>query len=97
MSITLEEAMALVTEEPKQIQPTKFKATAYIERSLRGAIDGIDTNDEVLLEDFVWENCQKGITCEVIYTETGKRKVYYAEKFNTETMGIDELLGDVQI
>ena len=92
MSITLEEAMVLVTEEPKQTQTTKFKATAYIERSLRGAIDGIDTNDEVLLEDFVWENCQKGLTCEVIYNETGKRKRFYSEKFTTETMSIEELL-----
>lgn len=90
--ITLEEAMALVLEEPKQAEPKKYKATAYIERCLRGAIDGIDTDDEALLDEFVWSNCQNGYTCEVFHNETGGRKVYYAEKFTTETMSIEELL-----
>lgn len=90
--ITLEEAMALIAEESKQTEPKKYKATAYLERCLRGAMDGIDTDDETLLEEFIWSNCQAGHTCEVIHNETGSRKVYYAEKFTTETMSIEELL-----
>ena len=87
----------LITDEPHEIKPKKYKATAYIERCLRGAMDGIDTDDEALLDEFVWENCQEGFTCEVIYNETGERKVFYAEKFTTETMSIDELLDDLRL
>jgi hypothetical protein len=90
----LEEAMALIVEEPKQIKPKKFKATAYLERCLRGAMDGIDTDDEALLDEFVWSNCQSGYTCEILYAETGERKVFYAEKFTTETTSIEELLAE---
>lgn len=89
---TLEEAMALAIKEPKQTESKKFKATAYVERCLRGAMDGIDTDDEALLDEFVWNNCQAGLTCEVVYNETDERKVFYAEKFTTETMSIEELL-----
>lgn len=91
MSITLEQAMALM-EESKPALTKKYKATAYLERCLRGAMDGIDTDDETLLEEFIWSNCQAGHTCEVIHNETGSRKVYYAEQFTTETMSIEELL-----
>lgn len=94
---TLEEAMELVIDEPKEIKPAKFKATAYLERCLRGAMDGIDTDDEALLDDFVWENCQAGYTCEVIYSETGKRRVFYGEKFTTETMSVEDLLDDLRL
>lgn len=90
--ITLEEAMTLVIEDTKPIKPNKFKATAYIERCLRGAIDGINTDDEALLDEFVWSNCQSGYTCEVTYNETDERRVFYAEKFTTETISIEELL-----
>lgn len=86
------EAITLISEEPKEIKPKKYKVIAYLERCLRGAMDGIDTNDEALLDEFVWKNCQAGLTCEVIYSETGNRKVFYAEKFTTETMSIEELL-----
>lgn len=91
MSITLEQAIALM-EESMPVLTKKYKAVAYLERCLRGAVDGIDTDDEALLDEFVWENCQNGHTCEVIHNETGERKVFYAEKFTTETMSIEELL-----
>ena len=87
----------LITDEPQEIHQKKFKATAYIERCLRGAMDSIDTDDEALLDDFIWENCQEGFTCEVTYNETGKHKVFYGEKFTTETMSVEELLDDLRL
>ena len=87
----------LITDEPQEIKPKKYKATAYLERCLRGAMDGIDTDDEAMLDEFVWKNCQIGLTCEVIYAETGERKIFHAEKFTTETMSIDELLDDLHL
>lgn len=87
----------LITDEPHEIKPKKYKATAYIERCLRGAMDGIDTDDEALLDEFVWENCQNGHTCEVIYTETGNRKVYYAENFNEHAISTEDLLKDLRL
>lgn len=85
----------LITDEPQEIKPKKYKATAYLERCLRGAMDGIDTDDEALLDDFVWESCQAGYTCEVIYNETGNRRVFYGEKFTIETISLEELLDDL--
>ena len=64
--MTLEEIMALTDEESQEIKPKKYKATAYVERCLRGAMDGIDTDDLSHIEDFVWDNCQHGFTCEII-------------------------------
>lgn len=94
--MTLEEILKLAEEEKtKPIAPKKYKVIAYVERCLRGVIDGIDTDDEAVLDDFIWKNCQDGYTCEVLYHETGNRKVFYAEKFTTETMSIDELLADL--
>lgn len=87
----------LITDEPQETKPKKYKATAYIERYLRGAMDGIDTDDKTVLEEFIWENCQHGYTCEVIYNEIGERKIFYADKFTTETIGIDELLDDLHL
>ena len=87
----------LITDEPPKFKPKKYKGIAYVERCLRGAIDGIDTDDEAKLDEFVWKNCQQGLTCEVIYTKTGNRKVFYAENFTTETMSIEELLNDLRL
>lgn len=94
--MSLMELADFITEKEPSLQK-KYKATAYLERCLRGAMDGIDTDDKSLLDEFVWENCQAGYTCEVICTKTGSRKVYYAEKFTTETMSIEELLGDLHL
>jgi hypothetical protein len=85
----------LITDEPQEIKSKKYKATAYLERCLRGAMDGIDTDDEALLDEFVWKNCQEGLTCEVIYNETGNRRVFYGEKFTIETISLEELLDDL--
>ena len=87
----------LITDEPRETKSKKYKATAYIERCLRGAMDGIDTDDEALLDEFVWNNCQQGLTCEVFYAETGNRKVFYAENFNENTISIDDLLNDLRL
>ena len=89
--MTLEEAMALTIDEPKETKTTKYKAIAYLERCLRGAIDGLDTDDEAILNEFVQTNCQLGLTCEVIDVEVGARRVFYAE---TET---DDLLEDLRL
>lgn len=87
----------LITDEPHETKPKKYRAVAYIQRCLRGAMDGIETNDAAILNDFIWENCQQGFTCEVFYTETGNRKVFYAENFNENTVSVDDLLKDLHL
>lgn len=94
--MNLMELADFITEK-EPIPQKKYKAIAYLERCLRGAMDGIDTDDEALLEEFIWSNCQAGHTCEVIHNETGSRKVYYAYKFTTKTMSIEELLDDLHL
>lgn len=96
--ITLDEAMDLLaSEKPKPIKPKKYRAIAYLERCLRSAIDGIDTDNESDLIDFVWENCQQGLVCEVFYNETGKRMAFYAEDLTEKSPSINDLLGDLQL
>lgn len=87
----------LIADEPHEIKPKKYRAVAYVERCLRGAMDGIDTDDVAILDEFIWENCQHGFTCEVFYTETDSRKTFYPENFNENTMSVDDLLKDLHL
>ena len=87
----------LITDEPQPTYQRKFKATAYVERCLRGAIDGIDTDDYTAILDFVWANCQAGLACEIIDNETGERKYAYPEDFDENTIGVEDLIRDVKI
>ena len=86
-----------ITDESQEIKPKKYKATAYLERCLRGAMDGIDTNSWSQIDEFVWENCQAGFTCEIINNETGERKYAYPENFNEDAIGIDDLYDDLRM
>ena len=43
----------------------------------------------------IWENCQKGLNCELIDTETGDRNWAYADDFAEDTEEPDELLRDL--
>ena len=92
--MNIKELLALATEEPKKIKPRKYKAIAYNERCLRGAIDGIDTNNESDLVDFVWASLMQGLTCEVFYNDTNKRMVFYAEDLNKK---FNDLLEDLRL
>lgn len=87
----------LITDEPHEIKPKKYKATAYLERCLRGAMDGIDTDEESLLDEFVWRNCQQGLTCEIINNETGERRYTYPDNFNENTIGVEDLYNDLRL
>lgn len=84
----LMELAEFIAEKPPAIKPKKYKVIAYIQRCLREAVDGIDTDDIVKLRDCVWNNCKYGYTCEVIYNETDKRKIFRPDKVTD----IDELL-----
>lgn len=95
--MTLEEIMVLANEEPQKTKPKKYKAIAYVERCRRGAIDGIDSDDDTAILEFVWTSCQAGFTCEIINNETGERKYAYPEYFNENTIGVEELIRDVRI
>lgn len=92
--MTLKEIMVMLSEEPKPIKPKKYKATAYFERCLRSAVDGIDTDNEADLVDFVWSSLMQGLTCEVLYNETGKRMAFYAEDLTEKA---NDLLEDLQL
>lgn len=94
--MTLEELMIIAEEDkPKKLPPKKYKLIAYMERCLRGIIDGKETDDWSQVEEFIWENCQAGHTCEIINTETGIRKYAYPDSFNEDTVGVDELISDL--
>lgn len=79
--MNLQTLIELCPDKPRAIKSKKYKATAYLERCLHSAVDGIDTDNESDLIDFVWENCNQGLVCEVLYIETGKRTAFYAEDF----------------
>ena len=85
----------LITDEPQEAKQKKYRATAYVDRCMHCAIDGIDTDDYTDILDFVWDNCQKGLCCEIINHETGERKHAYPEYFNEDTIGVEDLIRDV--
>lgn len=87
----------LITDEPKETKTRRYKATAYLERCLRGAMDGIDTNDWSQIDDFVWKNCQQGLTCEIINNETGERRYAYPDNFSENTIGVEDLYNDLRL
>ena len=87
----------LIIDEPIVIPPKKYKALSYMERCLKGVVSGIDTDEWSLIDEFVWDNCQHGFTCEIINNETGERKYAYPDDFNENTISVEDLIRDVRI
>ena len=72
----------------------KYTVKAYLCTNFAGLMDSLETDiwDEV--EDFIWENVQKGYNCELIDNETGSRNWAYADDFDEEALNPEDLIRD---
>lgn len=71
----------------------RYYVRAYIEKSMRGLIDSLETNDWSEVEEFIWENCQHGLNCEFVDLEYDNNcGVAYADLFTPYTVEVEELI-----
>lgn len=70
----------------------KYTVNAYLCTNFAGLVDSLETDDFYEVQDFVWENCQRGFNCELIDNETGSKNWAYSYDFTDETEDPSELL-----
>lgn len=73
----------------------RYTVKAYLCTNFSGLMEELETDNFYEVQDFIWENCQKGYNCELTDNETGETGVCYADDFTEETEGIDELMQDL--
>lgn len=67
----------------------KYIVNAYLCTNFTGLMDSLETDNFYEVQDFIWENCQKGYNCELIDTEIGSRNWAYADDFNEDTTDVE--------
>lgn len=70
----------------------KYTVNAYLCTNFAGLIDSLETDFWFEVEEFIWDNCQKGFNCELIDNETGDRNWAYADDFNEAVEEVNELI-----
>ena len=75
----------------------RYQVKAYLCTNFSYLMDSLETDDFYEVQDFIWENCQKGFNCELWDTETGERGWAYADDFTEDTEEVDELLEDLHM
>jgi hypothetical protein len=75
----------------------RYKVNAYLCTNFAGLMDSLETDNFYEVQDFIWKNCQEGLNCELIDTETGNRKWACADAFTEETEEVDELIHDLRM
>lgn len=72
----------------------RYSVKAYLCTNFSGLMDNLETDiwDEV--EDFIWENVQRGYNCELTDNERGETNWAYAEDFCEETLNPEDLIRD---
>lgn len=70
----------------------RYTVKAYLCTNFAGLMDSLETDDFYEVQDFVWENCQKGFNCEVTDNVRGETGWAYAEDFNEETESPEDLI-----
>ena len=70
----------------------KYTVNAYLCTNFAGLMDSLETDFWFEVEEFIWDNCQKGLNCELIDNETGDRNWAYADDFDEESLNPEDLL-----
>ena len=73
-----------------------YTVKSYLCTNFAGLMDSLETDDFSEVDDFLWDNCQKGYNCEITDKEQGETKWAYADKFNEETVDYADLLMEQQ-
>ena len=67
----------------------KYTVKAYLCTNFAGLMDSLETDNFYEVQDFIWENCQKGYNCELTDNETGESNFAYADDFNEDTVEME--------
>lgn len=72
----------------------KYIVKAYLEKSMRGLMADLETDDWSEVENFIWKHCHEGLNCKFIDTtspiyEGGEA---YADLINEDTVEVEELI-----
>ena len=70
----------------------QYTVCAYLCTNFAGLMDSLETDLWFEVEDFIWENIQRGFNCEIIDNETGSRNWAYADDFDEEALNPDDLI-----
>lgn len=74
----------------------KYLVYAYLCTNFTGLMNSLETDQWNEVEDFIWENIQRGYNCELIDNETGDRNWAYAEDFDEEALNPEDLIRETK-
>ena len=70
----------------------KYTINAYLCTNFAGLMDSLETDFWFEVEEFIWDNCQMSLNCELIDNETGDSDWAYADDFNKAVAEVNELI-----
>ena len=72
----------------------KYTVKAYICTNFSGLMDDLETDYWSEVEDFIWENTQRGYNCEIVDNYNEETSWTYAEDFDEEELNPEDLIRD---
>ena len=70
----------------------RYVVKAYLCTNFSGLMTTLETDSWSEVEDFIWENVQRGYNCELNDKETGNKNYAYADDFDEEALNPEDLL-----
>jgi hypothetical protein len=72
----------------------KYTVKAYLEKSMKGLMADLETDDWNEVEAFIWQYCQQGLNCKFVdnTSPTYNGGEAYADLFNESTVEVEELI-----
>lgn len=70
----------------------RYTVNAYLCTNFAGLMDSLETDFWNEIEDFIWENVQKGYNCELTDNETDTKNWAYADDFDEEALNPEDLI-----
>ena len=70
----------------------KYTVNAYLCTNFTGLMDSLETDFWFEVDNFIWDNVQKGFNCKLIDNETGSMNWAYADDFDEESLNPEDLL-----
>ncbi len=70
----------------------RYTVKSYLCTNFSGLMNSLETDSWDEVEDFIWENAQRGYNCELADNDTGNKNYAYAEDFDEEALNPVDLL-----
>jgi hypothetical protein len=72
----------------------RYQVNAYLCTNFAGLMESLETDYWNEVEDFIWENVQRGYNCELTDNESGETNWAYADDFDEEALDPEDLIRD---